>query len=77
MERLLFSSFSKAAILKRPKWHSASLINQWEHLYSDSYHSPEQNDTTLGGWWGMQDFDAYPMDYNQAIIVHSYGGYNK
>ena len=28
------------------------LINQWEHLYSDSYHSPEQNDTTLGGWWG-------------------------
>ena len=40
----MFSSFSKW-----PKWLSASLINQWEHLYSVSYHSPEQIDTTLGG----------------------------
>ena len=59
MERLLFSSFLNAAILKMAQMASASQINQWEHLYSESYHSHEQYDTTLGGSWGgggVKDF---------------------
>ena len=79
MERLSFSSFSKADFFKWPKWHSASHINRWGHPYSDSYHAHEQNDTTLGGGGGgCRTSVPSPWtttDQNQTQIVLLLWGY--